>query len=92
MQRGLNELMLARAKQIYGNYRLLVVTDGEASDSGFLQAIMPQLFSRGVTIDVIGVAMKDKHSLASRAHSYRSASDGSGFEQALQEVFANPIR
>lgn len=88
MQKGINELLQARAKQVYGTYRLVVVSDGEANDSRLLQSLLPEMVSRGVVIDVIGVAMKEKHSLSERSHSYRNAADPAQFEQVVQEVFA----
>ena len=88
MRTGVTELLEVRAKQIYGHYRLLVVTDGEATDADLLAKVFPDLVSRGISIDVIGVDMKADHSLSTRAHSYRRASDAESFKKAVQEVFA----
>ncbi len=88
MQKGMNELLQVRAKQRYGNYRLIVVTDGEATDADVLASYFPDMISRGISIDVIGVDMREAHSLSQRAHSYRKASDPESFQRALQEVFA----
>jgi hypothetical protein len=44
--------------------------------------------ARGIVTDVIGVDMKSQHTLATRAHSYRSAADDAALEQAIGEVFA----
>jgi hypothetical protein len=81
-------LLAARQRQVYGQFRLLVVTDGEANDPDLLSSFLPDILSRGITLDVIGVDMQAEHSLASRAHSYRRADDPSSFAKALQEVFA----
>ncbi len=88
MKAAADALLELRQKQIYGEYRLLVITDGEASDANLLNAYLPDILSRGLSLDVIGVDMADKHSLESRAHSYRRANDLASFEKALQEIFA----
>ncbi len=88
MKRGLDELLKLRDQRPYGDYRLLVVTDGEASDADILQRNLPSIVSRGVVLDVIGVDMQADHSLAKRSHSYRRANDEQSFEKALKEVFA----
>ena len=88
MKIATDALLELRKKQIYGDYRLLVITDGEASDANLLEAYLPDILSRGLSLDVIGVDMAAKHSLASRAHSYRRADDARSFEKALAEVFA----
>lgn len=83
-----DELLKQRASERYGVYRMLVVTDGEANDGPLLEAILPDVLSRGLVMDVIGVDMKAAHSLATRAHSYRRADDEQSLEQAISEVFA----
>jgi von Willebrand factor type A domain len=88
MKRGLDELLKLRDERPYGEYRLLVVTDGEASDADVLKRNLPLIVSRGVVLDVIGVDMQADHSLAKRSHSYRRANDAQSFEKALKEVFA----
>jgi len=88
MKTALNALLEYRQKQPFGDYRLLVVTDGEATDEEVLQQFLPDIVSRGIFIDVIGVDMKSDHSLASRSHSYRKADDAASLEKALTEVFA----
>ncbi|MDZ4849046.1 MAG: VWA domain-containing protein [Pirellulaceae bacterium] len=88
MKVAADALLDLRQKQIYGEYRLLVITDGEATDAKLLAAYLPDILSRGLSLDVIGVDMADNHSLADRAHSYRRADDVASFEKALEEVFA----
>ena len=85
---GADELLKLRAADRYGIYRLLIVTDGEASDPGVLSGYLPDILSRGLTLDVIGVSMAGEHSLASLAHSYRSADDAESLTAAISEVFA----
>lgn len=85
---GADELLKLRAADRYGTYRLLIVTDGEASDPGVLSSFLPDILSRGLTLDVIGVSMAGEHSLASLAHSYRSADDATALTAAISDVFA----
>jgi uncharacterized protein YegL len=88
MKTAMDELLALRSKVPYGDYRLLVVTDGEASDPKVLASYLPDMVSRGVVVDVIGVDMASEHSLAQRTHSYRKANDAASFEKALTEIFA----
>ncbi len=88
MREAADELLKLRAAQPYDTYRLLVVTDGEASDAPMLASILPDLMSRGLVLDVIGVDMSEDHSLALSSHSYRRAGDRESLEKALGEVFA----
>lgn len=85
---AMDALLDYRQRQPIGDYRLLVVTDGEANDADVLQRYLPDLVARGIFVDVIGVDMQSDHSLAARSHSYRRADDAASLEQALQEVFA----
>lgn len=85
---GAEALLKAREKQYYGTYRLLIVSDGEAEDHRLLESYLPDILSRGIIVDAIGVDMKQDHSLATRVHSYRRADDDAALEKAIQEVFA----
>jgi von Willebrand factor type A domain len=85
---GADELLKLRAADRYGTYRLLIVTDGEATDPVVLNQFLPDILSRGLTLDVIGVSMAHEHSLANSAHSYRSADDTQSLTAAISEVFA----
>ena len=89
MKRGADALLEARKKQFgYGTYRLLVVTDGEANDRNLVEGYTPDIISRGITIDVIGVDMASEHTLATKVHTYRSADNPDSLRQAITEVFA----
>lgn len=89
MKRGADALLEARKEQFgYGTYRLLVVTDGEANDQNLVEGYTPDIISRGITVDVIGVDMEAKHTLATKVHTYRSADDSDSLRQAITEVFA----
>lgn len=88
MRTGADELLKLRAQAPYDTYRLLVVTDGEATDARLLDSLLPDLMSRGLNVDVIGVAMKEAHTLAKSAHTYRAAGDTAALTEALSAVFA----
>jgi uncharacterized protein YegL len=86
---GADVLLEQREKQHgYGSYRLLVLTDGEANDSGDVDRYTPEIMARGITFDVIGVDMDQDHTLANKVHSYRNAKDPDSLNQAVIEVLA----
>ena len=86
---GADRLLEERKTQFgYGTYRLLVVTDGEANDKNLVDKYTPEVLSRGLRVDVIGVAMNTDHTLATKVHTYRRANDASTLKQAIAEVFA----
>lgn len=87
---GADRLLAERAKQFgYGTYRLLVVTDGEeAGGSWRANDIAPDVTTRGITLDVIGVAMESDHPLKQYATAYRSADDPASLERAVAQTFA----
>jgi|GEM_PF-622678 len=88
MRVGANTLLDLRSKNFYGTYRLVVVTDGEASDPQLLAQFLPDILSRGLLVDAIGVDMKSDHSLATKVHSYRRANDLESLSNAIQEILA----
>lgn len=89
MKIAADRLLEERSKQFgYGTYRLLVVTDGQASDTQRVEKYTPEIMARGITVDVIGVDMGERHTLATKVHSYRSADDPDSLKQAVQDVFA----
>jgi hypothetical protein len=89
IKKAADRLLQERQHQLgYGSYRLLVVTDGEADDPKLVDRYTPDILSRGITMDVIGVGMKQDHMLARRVNSYRRADDASSLERAVSEVFA----
>jgi ABC-type transporter MlaC component len=87
MKVGADALLDLRQQQRYGNYKLLVVTDGEATDAALVDTYTPDIVSRGVRLDVIGLDLTS-HSLSKKVHSYRRATDTQSLNQAVIEVFA----
>ena len=86
---GANRLLEQREKQYnYGNYRLLVVTDGEASDTDKVKHYTPEILNRQIRVDVIGVDMKTDHMLANVVDSYRKADNPGELVAAVSQIFA----
>ncbi len=86
---GANRLLEQREKQYnYGNYRLLVVTDGEASDTDKVRYYTPEILNRQIRIDVIGVDMKTDHMLANVVDSYRKADNPGELVAAVSQILA----
>jgi hypothetical protein len=88
MKVGTDVLLAKRAKQKYGIYRLLIITDGEASDPDLVERYLPDIMSRNIYVDVIGVGMKGTHALANRVSSYKKANDPEQLATALQTSLA----
>ena len=88
MKTATDALLELREKEYYGTYRLLVVTDGEANDAPYLDAILPEVLSRNITVDVIGVDMETEHSLATQVDNYRRADDPDSLQQAISASLA----
>lgn len=79
-------LLQLRGQQRYGTYKLLIVTDGEAGDGHLVERFLPRIQARGLLVDVIGVAMSQNHSLATRTSTYRNANDSASLEKAISAV------
>lgn len=72
----------------YGTYRMLVLTDGVASDKDLVKKEAKRVISAGIYLDVIGVAMDNRHTLATRSSSYRSAMNQASLLKAMEKVFS----
>ncbi len=89
MRVGANRLLEQREKQYnYGNYRLLIVTDGEAQDKAKVAQYTPEILNRQIRVDVIGVDMKTDHNLAKDADSYRKADNPGELVAAVSQILA----
>jgi uncharacterized protein YegL len=88
MKEAADALLENRKKQVYGTYRLLIVTDGEAGDQNLVEEYLPEIKARGLITDVIGVDMRGDHSLATQVSSYRRADDPESLARAIADVFA----
>jgi hypothetical protein len=86
---GADALLKDRDENLgYGTYRLLVVTDGEASDEDLMERFAPEIVDRGIVLDVIGVDMERSHTLKKMATSYRAADRPEELVEAVREVLA----
>ena len=86
---GADRLLEQREKQYnYGSYRLLVVTDGAATDHDKVQLYTPEIMHKQIRIDVIGVDMKQNHMLATVVDSYRRADNPKQLIKAVSDVLA----
>lgn len=89
---GANRLLEQREKQYsYGNYRLLVVTDGEASDAEKVKYYTPEILNRQIRVDVIGVDMQTDHMLAKVVDSYRKADNPGELIAAVSQILAETV-
>jgi len=83
--------MLAKQREVqqgYGNYRVLVVTDGAASDQKDMEAAAARVISDGTEISVIGFRIKGGHKLREYATDYREAGDAAALSRAMAEAVA----
>ena len=88
-EKGANRLLKQMKEQYgYGTYRLLIVTDGEASDRNRLQPVVEETKRMRIYVDVIGVDMQKAHSMAPYVDSYRSANDPDSLTRAIKQVFS----
>ena len=88
MKTAADALLKLRTQERYGNYRLLIITDGEANDRDLVNQYLPDILNRSIQIDVIGVDMATEHSLATHVHSYRRADNAASLTQAIEESLA----
>lgn len=79
-------LLKRREEKGFGTYKLLVVTDGEATPEGegeLLNQMVPDILSRGLIMDTIGVDMVADHTLSRNSHSYMKADNPESLKQAV---------
>lgn len=86
MKVAADALLQVRENNRYGTYKMLIVSDGEASDPNLVQQYLPSIQARGILIDVIGVNMAQQHSLATQTSTYRNANDPSSLATAISDV------
>ncbi|MBI4181618.1 MAG: VWA domain-containing protein [Candidatus Aenigmarchaeota archaeon] len=89
IKKGADALLAYREANFnYGAYKLLVVTDGEATDGNLTNRYVPLVRARGITLDVIGVNMERKHTLSQRVDHYADARNFTSFTAAVKHTFA----
>jgi uncharacterized protein with von Willebrand factor type A (vWA) domain len=83
---GTERLVVQYKKQLgYGDYRLIVVTDGQASS---IPGAAQYATSYGMPIYAIGLFIEGDHPLRKYAVSYREANDYEALERALEDTLA----
>lgn len=88
MKDGANALLELRAKQKSGIYKLIIVTDGESNDDAETPLIGQYgILSKGLRVEVIGVDMGGKHTLATKVP-YQSAESAEQLTSAVKHVLA----
>jgi len=91
MKVGVDALLEARKKNPYGTHRLLIVTDGEASDSWSVEKNMDLILVRGIVVNTIGVDMAKDHQLAVKSHSYANAADPDALLSSVKTALSAEI-
>ncbi len=83
---GTDRLVEQYKKQLgYGTYRLIVVTDGQASN---IPDAVEYATERGMPIYAIGLCIGNDHPLRELAHSYRAADSAADLQRSLKEAVA----
>lgn len=89
MKTGADELLkLRESNHNQGIYKLLIVTDGEESRPKYIDVYLPDILSRGIIVDVIGLDMNSQHSLATKVANYSNVRDKKSLSKALQLTFS----
>jgi Ca-activated chloride channel family protein len=85
---GVNRLAQQRDQQLgYGEFRLIVVTDGQATGRPLPQAVDYAREQR-IPIYTIGLCLGDKHDLRRYSVSYRAADSIEALKRGLEETLA----
>jgi uncharacterized protein with von Willebrand factor type A (vWA) domain len=85
---GVNQLVRQREKQLgYGEFRLIVVTDGEATGLPLPQAVQ-YAREQHIPIYTIGLCLGEAHELRKYALSYRAADSIEALRRGLEETLA----
>ena len=88
IEQGVNRLVQQRDKQFgYGEFRLIVVTDGEATGRAIPQAVA-YARERRIPIYTIGLCIGAQHELRKYSISYRAADSIEALRRGLEETLA----
>jgi len=88
IEQGVNRLVQQRDKQLgYGEFRLIVVTDGQATGRPLPQAV-GYARERHVPIYTIGLCIGEQHELRKYSVSYRAADSIEALKRGLEETLA----
>jgi uncharacterized protein with von Willebrand factor type A (vWA) domain len=88
IEQGVNRLVQQRDRQLgYGEFRLVVVTDGEATGRSLPQAVA-YARERRIPIYTIGLCIGAQHELRKYSVSYRAADSIEALRRGLEETLA----
>jgi Ca-activated chloride channel homolog len=88
IEQGVNRLVYQRDKQLgYGEFRLIVVTDGDATGRPLAQAVA-YARERRVPMYTIGLCLSTDHELRKSSVSYRPADSIEALKLGLEETLA----
>src|SRR5262245_12263082 len=88
IEQGVNRLVQQRGQQLgYGEFRLIVVTDGQATGRPLPQAVNYAREQR-IPIYTIGLCIGEKHELRKYSVSYRAADSIEALKRGLEETLA----
>jgi hypothetical protein len=88
IEQGVNRLVQQRDQQLgYGEFRLIVVTDGQATGRPLPQAVNYAGEQR-IPIYTIGLCIGEKHELRKYSVSYRAADSIEALKRGLEETLA----
>jgi hypothetical protein len=88
IEQGVNRLVQQRDTQLgYGEFRLVVVTDGEATGRPLPQAVA-YARERRIPIYTIGLCLGAEHELRKYSVSYRAADSVEALQRGLEETLA----
>lgn len=88
IEQGVSRLVKQREQQLgYGEFRLIVVTDGEATGRPLSQAVR-YARQRQIPIYTIGLCIGEKHELRQYSVSYRAADSIEALKVGLEETLA----
>jgi Ca-activated chloride channel homolog len=88
IEQGVNHLVQQRDKQLgYGEFRLIVVTDGQATERPLPHAVA-YARERRIPIYTIGLCLGAQHELRRYSVSYRAADSMDALRRGLEETLA----
>lgn len=86
IKKASDRLLRLKKDEKYGEYKLLILTDGESTDS--IEQNLFESMERGIGVDAIGLDMSKEHVLATKIDNYQSASEEKQLSLALESSFA----
>ena len=86
IKKASDRLLRLKKDEKYGEYKLLILTDGESTDS--IEGHLFESMGRGLGVDAIGLDMSKEHVLATKIDNYQSASEEKQLSLALESSFA----